>query len=321
MDVSNLARLPFEPAEYGPVSELSRVLGLDLEPETPVWVMPVIGGFVGGDIVGGILSTGLDSSELPSIMVDIGTNGEIVLAAGGSMRAASTAAGPAFEGARISCGMRATDGAIERVDLSEKGDLNLGVIGNEEPVGLCGSGLVDIGALLLDAGIVDSSGRMIGPDEAQSLPEPLARRLRQREGGNEFLVHDGPGPVVIRAKDVRELQLAAGAVRAGVNILLAQAGLAPGDVSRFLIAGGFGGYIRRRSAVRIGLIPPGIDVDCVEYVGNLSIHGAGRVLLSSAARARAESIARETEHVELSADEGFQNAFAEAMIFPEGRCR
>jgi uncharacterized 2Fe-2S/4Fe-4S cluster protein (DUF4445 family) len=280
----------------------------------------VIGGFVGGDTVAGLLATRLTELDGPVLMVDIGTNGEIVLAHEGQLWASSTAAGPAFEGARISCGMRAAAGAIEKVVVEE--DLLCSVIGNTEPVGLCGSGLIDLAAALLDLGIVSPLGRMLGPDDLpDSLPPAIRKRVVPDDDGNAaFLLAkglDGRPPVTLLQKDIRELQLATGAIRAGIRILLRKASLKCEDLARVLIAGGFGSFIRRSCAQRIGLLPAEVDRQRIRYVGNASLNGARWALLSVDARGRAEQLARQARHVELSRDTDFQTEFADAMIFPE----
>lgn len=320
LDVSNLSQLPFAPDRTEPLDVPAAELGFVIAPAGRAYVMPVIGGFVGGDTVAGILATRLGEADGPTVMIDIGTNGEIVLAVDGQLYAASAAAGPAFEGARIACGMRAAAGAIEKVILD--GDLRTSVIGGVEPIGLCGSALVDITAELLHCGVVDSMGRL---HEACDLSGPdceiLRQRLRTDESGEvEFVLavgEDGRPDVVLKQRDIRELQLATGALRAGVNILLKQVGLTPADLKRVLIAGGFGSFIRRSNAQRIGLIPSEISHENVSYVGNVSLHGAKWVLVSVAARDRALQLAKKTKHVELSSDMDFQMAFADAMIFPE----
>jgi len=315
-DVSNLAHLPFAPAQVEALDAPAEELGFAVAADARAYVLPMIGGFVGGDTVAGILATRLFDEAGATLMIDIGTNGEIVLAAGGRIYAASAAAGPAFEGARIACGMRAAAGAIEKVIFD--GDLRVSVIGGVSPIGLCGSALVDIAAELLRCGLLEATGRL---RPAGGLCEPLRRRLRtDKTGEAEFLLADGEGDrpdVVLKQRDIRELQLATGAIRAGVGIVLHQAGLQPSDLSRVLIAGGFGSFIRRSNAQRIGLIPTGLSHENVSYVGNVSLHGAKWALVSAGARAQAERIARETKHVELSTDPNFQSAFAEAMLFPE----
>ena len=320
IDPSQLGQVPFVPTFGRSVTVSAAELGLDIHPRAAAVLFPVIGGFVGGDTVAGMLATGLVEREGPALMVDIGTNGEIVLAHEGRIWAASTAAGPAFEGARISCGMRATAGAIEKVVFD--GDVRVSVIGDVEPVGLCGSALVDLTAELLDCGIVSSSGRMAGPGELPAgLPEPLARRVILGKNNQPAFVlaeADGDRPAVtLTQKDVREIQLAAGAIRAGMVVLLKQAGLQTSDLNRVLIAGGFGSFIRRNHAQRIGLLPPGVDHRRIQYVGNASLSGAQWALTSTAARRRADDLARQARHVELSQDADFQMQFAEAMIFPE----
>ena len=299
----------------------ARELGIPINHRGMAYVFPVVGGFVGGDTVAGMLATQLSSQASPALMVDIGTNGEIVLADDGEIRAASTAAGPAFEGARISCGMRATSGAIEKVVLDD--DVRSSVIGNCPAIGLCGSGLIDLVAQLLKHGIVSPAGRLLPPEQLPaSLPPALRRRVRTGpDGQGEFLLAEGGGgradsPLTLSQRDVRELQLASGAIRAGIIILLKSAGLKTADLKSVLIAGGFGSFIRRSNAQRIGLLPADIDHSRIHYVGNVSLSGARWALLSREARRSAEQLARQTTHVQLSGDADFQKEFAEAMIFP-----
>jgi len=317
LDVEQLGHVPFAPVHGRGLLLAAGELGLPIHHSGSGYVFPVISGFVGGDAVAGILATRLTEADGPTLMVDIGTNGEIVLAHDGRIWAASTAAGPAFEGARISCGMRATTGAIEKIVFAD--DLNISVIGNVAPVGLCGSALVDLAAGLLATGIVSPQGRLLPPNELPAgLPEPLRRRVRTSGRQVEFLLAEGgDAPVTITQRDVRELQLATGAIRAGVNILLRQARLAAEDLRRVLIAGGFGSFIRRSNAQRIGLLPGRIDHSRIHYVGNTSLSGARWALLSTRARKRAEQLARDVRHVQLSEDANFQMEFAEAMIFPD----
>ena len=321
LDVEPLGRVPFTPAHARALSLSAEDLGIRAHPEAAAYVFPVIGGFVGGDTVACMLSStlGAQASDDATLLVDIGTNGEIVLAANGKTYASSTAAGPAFEGARISCGMRATNGAIAKIVMDT--DLHYNVIGNVPAVGLCGSSLVDLSSGLLTAGIIDSTGRLLPPDELPAdLPEALAKRLTvDDEGRVSFLVaSDDPAhPVSLTERDVREMQLACGAIRAGITILMKKAGIEVGDISQVLLAGGFASFIRRSHALRIGLLPGGIDHSRIHYVGNASLTGARWALLSTDARQRAERCARKTEHVELSQDLDFQMQFAECMIFPE----
>jgi uncharacterized 2Fe-2S/4Fe-4S cluster protein (DUF4445 family) len=320
IDPRYLGEVPFVPATSGPILAAAASLGIGIHPRGTAYVFPVIGGFVGGDTVSGILATGLGEMAGPALLVDIGTNGEIVLTAGGKLAAASTAAGPAFEGARISQGMRGSTGAIERVHFD--GLLRTQVIGGVRPAGLCGSGLIDLAAELLGHGLIRPDGRLASADDPPpGLPADLRRRLVAAHGKPAFLLAEAAEtatgkPILFTQQDVRELQLASGAIRAGVEILLRRGGLATTDLDVVLIAGGFGNYIRRSSAQRIGLLPPAIPRERIRYQGNTSLAGARLAALSEQARRQAEAIARRTQHVELSADPGFKWAFADAMLFP-----
>jgi len=323
VDPSPLGAVPFAPAYARGVLLSARDLEIPINPHGTCYVFPIIGGFVGGDTVAGMLATGIDTSDGPTLLVDIGTNGEIVLAHEGKLLAASTAAGPAFEGARISCGMRGARGAMEKVLLD--GDVHLGVIGNVAPMGICGSGLIDLAAEMLRVGIVSPEGRLRPREELPTgLSPALAGRVRTDNGGGVVFVLAEPGAGVSRKslsitqRDIRKLQLGCGAIRAGISILMRQAGLAPKDLKTILIAGGFGGFIRRDKAQRIGLLPPEVDHQRIHYVGNASLAGARWALLSVEARKHGEELARRARHVELSVDGGFQAEFAEAMIFPGG---
>jgi len=320
IDPRYLGELPFAPATNTHVATEALRLGLRIHPRGQAYVLPTIGGFVGGDTVAGLLATGLADCGRPSLLVDIGTNGEIVLAADGKLWAAATAAGPAFEGARIQHGMRGSSGAIERVSVDRR--LHFGVIGGVLPVGICGSGLIDLGAELLDHKIITPEGRLRVPDElpADVLPD-MRRRLIPGDGQVAFLVADevesGTGrPIVLTQRDVRQLQLASGAIRAGIVLLLRRANLAPSDLDQVLVAGGFGNFIRRSRAQRIGLLPPGIPRERIRFHGNTSLAGARLAAVSRSARRQAEELAERTEHIDLSTDPGFQWAFADAMIFP-----
>jgi len=322
VDPSPLGQLPFVPGIGPGLFVPALELGLPIHPRGMAYLFPVIGGFVGGDTVAGLLAARLEHQEAPALLVDIGTNGEIVLWDGAGFRAASTAAGPAFEGARISCGMRGTRGAIEKVELN--GDVHLDVIGNTEPMGLCGSGLIDAVAELLNQGLLTPEGQLLAPEECpEGTPEPLRRRLRENERGERlFVLADREevargDPLVLTQRDIREVQLGAGAIRAGIAILLRQAGLEPADLKTVLVAGGFGNFVRRSSAQRIGLLPLGIDHRRIRYIGNASLAGARLALLCTEARKEAEARARKVKHLDLSLAPDFQEAFAEAMLFPD----
>ncbi|MBN2451730.1 MAG: DUF4445 domain-containing protein, partial [Lentisphaeria bacterium] len=269
-----LGEVPFVPAYRGARRAHAADLGLRAHASARVYVFPNIGGFVGGDTVAGILANGVHRAKDTVLFVDIGTNGEIVLAYRGVLRAASCAAGPAFEGARIVAGMRAAEGAIDAVVLRE-GDLVCNVIGGGLAAGICGTALIDAVAVLLDAGILDETGRILNLAELDGrLPPELQARLLGDDGSTRVLLASGEEtrsgePLCLYQRDVRELQLASGAIRAGITILLRQAGVAPSEVDTVLLAGGFGNYIRRENACRIGLLPD-LPLDRIRYVGNAS---------------------------------------------------
>jgi len=324
IDPSPLGEIPFVPAYARGLLLPAKDLEIPINPCGTAYVFPVIGGFVGGDTVAGMLATQIDALDGPTLMVDIGTNGEIVLAHQGKLLAASTAAGPAFEGARISCGVRATRGAVEKVVLDT--DVHLGVIGNGAAAGICGSGLIDLAAELLRQEIISPEGYLRSSKELPvGLPPALARRVRLNQNGHRLFVLAEPAgdlahrTITLTQRDIRELQLGCGAIRAGISILLRQAGLRASDLGTVLIAGGFGSFIRRDKAQRIGLIPPEIDHRRIHYVGNVSLAGARWALLSLDAREHGEDLARRTHHVQLSMDREFQAEFAEAMVFPRPR--
>jgi len=321
IDPTPLGTVPFVPAHARGLILDANELGIPINHRGKVYLFPLIGGFVGGDAIAGVLATNLSNEQGVVLMIDIGTNGEIVLAMDGRLWAASTAAGPAFEGARITYGMRATTGAIEKIVFED--DIRYSVIGNVPAVGLCGSALIDLAAEMLKSGIITSTGQLLGPDQ---LPAQLSKAISQRiyentDGQVEFLISQANQGrkdlrVVLTQRDIRELQLAVGAIRAGVKIMLKKAGIETKDIDRVLIAGGFGSFIRRTNAQTIGLLPTEIDHEKINYVGNASLAGAKWALLSSNARSHAEEIARRTKHMELSLDTNFQMEFAEAMIFP-----
>jgi len=319
LDVSQLGEVPFIPTHGRGIVIPASQLGLSVHRQADAYVFPLIGGFVGGDTVACIVAAKLSKTSGPTLMVDIGTNGEIVLANEGKLWAASTAAGPAFEGARISCGMRATQGAIEKVVIDS--DVQINVIGNTDPVGLCGSGLIDLAAELLAAGVISSMGNILsGDDLPADLPDAIRSRIRTGPDSQpEFLIADAPnaGEITLTQRDVRELQLGTGAIRAGVNILLKQASLGAEDLDAVLIAGGFGSFIRRSKAQRIGLLPTDIPRNRIKYIGNAALNGARWALLSTKVREEAETAARAALHVELSQDMEFQTEFAQAMVFPD----
>lgn len=318
VDPANLAPSPFVPGFSRLTTVKAKELGLSICPQAPVYVLPNIAGYVGADTVGVILATELDQKQGVHLAVDIGTNGEIVLAAHGQLWSCSTAAGPAFEGAQIEFGMRAANGAIEKVRISDE-EVRLQVIGNTEPKGICGSGLLDLVAELVRTGVVDTSGRMLSADEGDKLPDTLRRRLSRNDSGNCFILAEGADrqeAVVLTQKDVRELQLAKAAMRAGIDILLTTAGVKVQDIEHVLLAGAFGNYIDKHSALAMGLLPS-VPEEKIQFVGNAAGAGAQLALISQGVRKRSVEIAHRVVHVELSSRMDFQEKFIDALSLGE----
>ncbi|SFR03847.1 ASKHA domain-containing protein [Desulfoscipio geothermicus] len=317
LDPSNLALSPFIPVTTRRMVLEARDLGLHAAPHAQVHVLPNIAGFLGSDTVSVVLATGIHRDGGTKLVIDIGTNGEIVLAGRGEIVACSTAAGPAFEGAQIEYGMRAAEGAIEEVIIGE--DVEIKTIGGYAARGICGSGLLDAVAGMIAAGIIDASGKIIAPEEASHLPPQLQKRLGKGDGGKYFVLATEEettikGPVLITQKDIRELQLAKGAIKAGIQILLADQEIEPGELDKILLAGTFGNYIKKESVITIGLLPS-IAPEKIEFVGNAAGMGAQMALISENLRMEADRIAERIRHVELASHKDFHNQFIEALYF------
>jgi uncharacterized 2Fe-2S/4Fe-4S cluster protein (DUF4445 family) len=309
-----LAHAPFIPAFRCRLTVPTHRLRLKAPAHARLLVLPNIASYVGSDIAAAILATEMDRSEGTRLLIDIGTNGEIVLAKGPRLVTCSTAAGPAFEGAGIRHGMRAEAGAIVAVRMEE--DVRLFVVGGGVPRGICGSGLVDTAAELIRLGIIDRGGRICGSESCPgSVPLALRRRLRKGKQGNAFLLADDEAGIALHQEDVRALQLAKGAIRAGIEILLDRWGLSAADLDEVLLAGAFGSGLRVESVLGIGLLPP-LTPEKIRPVGNAAGLGAWLTLISLPQWDRAAEIAAGTEHVELSGHPAFQSRFIDGLGFP-----
>jgi uncharacterized 2Fe-2S/4Fe-4S cluster protein (DUF4445 family) len=250
--------------------------------------------------------------------VDVGTNGEIVLAAGNEVYAASCAAGPAFEGARITCGSAAAEGAIESVVVNED-DIQLDVISDVPARSICGSGLIDAVAVLLNLGIIDPSGRFRTRQELEnSLVPAILQRTAEYQGQPAFILASaeeaGGREVFLTQQDIRQVQLAKAAIRAGTKLLQKRLGLADSDIEQIFLAGAFGNYIRRESALRIGLLPD-VPPQCIHFVGNAAASGAQMILTGSHFRELARDLAHKIQYVEIAHEKDFPDVFAESMAF------
>jgi uncharacterized 2Fe-2S/4Fe-4S cluster protein (DUF4445 family) len=289
----------------------ARDLGVPAHPAARAVVFPAFGAYVGGDITAGLLASGMDRDPRVRLFIDIGTNCEIVLGGRDWLLATAAPAGPAFEGAAIRCGMRAAGGAIEAVTLADDGDLKMTVIGDAEPAGLCGSGLVDAVTTLVEAGLLDGSGRFVPDDEAKQIAPRLAGRLTTIGQERVFVLH---GDIYLSQRDVRELQFAKAAIATGWRILLEEAGLAADDVKQVLLAGSFGSYLSPKSAIRIGLVPD-VPVPRVVAAGNVAGEGAKMALLSVRERAAGLALLEEVRYVELSDRDDFNDRFIGQLSF------
>ena len=310
LPVQQLGLAPYLPATIEPLHLAARDLGLHIAAGAAIYTPPNIAGYVGGDHVAmliGIAAASLQSGP-PFLAIDIGTNTELTLSVPGRLLTCSCASGPAFEGAHIRHGMRAAPGAIERV-LFERGAMQIYTIERRLPIGICGSGILDAIAALLDAGALESRGNF----------RKGAERVRQNGGGGEFVLVNAAnsgsgGDIVLTRQDISEIQFAKAAIRAGIEILLEAGGVDASALEQFIIAGAFGSYLDVQSAVRIGLFPK-IPLRKFRQVGNAVGIGARQMLVSSSQRRLGESLAKQVEYVELANHPHFQDKFALCLFF------
>ncbi len=285
-----LSHAPFKANELFGKTYTAKYIGLsNLKTDTPVYLPECISAFVGADIVCALISTGMYNTEKTELLADIGTNGEIALINNGKLTVSSTAAGPAFEGVGISMGMRSENGAIDRVSLKD-GKIEAHIIGDTTPKGICGSGLIDAVACLLENGLLDETGYL--------------------ENDPTVIAH----PVKFTAKDIRMVQLAKSAICAGINTLIKETEISHNDISTLHIAGGFGSYLNMENAGRIGLIPNTL-VDKVNVEGNAALSGAAMLLLNNDLREKAKTLANNAKVLELSANPVFADEYMEQMMF------
>jgi len=299
---------------------LARQVGVEVHERARAVIFPSVGAYVGGDIVAGLLASGMDRDSRMRLFLDVGTNCELVVGNCDRLIATAAPAGPAFEGAAIRCGMRASPGAIEVVRMTPDG-LELGVIEDAEPQGICGSGLVDAVAELVGLKLIDSSGRFVADEEAVRIAPGIGARLTQLGEERVFVLHwlgevgDVARSIYLSQRDVRELQFAKAAIATGWHILLEEAGLKPEDIQQVLLAGSFGSYLSPASAIRLGLVPE-LPVLRVVSAGNVAGEGSKMALLSVRERAGAMALLKEVDYVELSDRGDFNDRFVEQLPFP-----
>ena len=308
LPVRQLGEAPYVPVIGDALEFRSRVSGLELATGAYVYLPPNIAGYVGADHVAMLVASRVWETDQVLLAVDIGTNTEITLVSNGRMLTCSCASGPAFEGAHISDGMRAAPGAIERVQILE-GEIKLQTIGGKSPVGICGSGILDAVAEMLEAGILDNRGSF----------QMDKGHIRSRDGKPEFILSPAVETghhrdITVSRKDVNEIQLAKGAIRAGIDILLDEAGITAQDVDKIIVAGAFGTYIDIGSAIRVGMFPE-IPQARFHQVGNAAGAGAKDLLISIDLRRKAMEIKERVEYIELTTHQSFMTIFLERMYF------
>lgn len=313
VDASGIGASPYVAAFSAEVSAPARQVGLAIAPFGQVYCLPAVSSYIGADIVAGLITAEIHKSSQVSLLIDIGTNGEIVLGSSQGLYACSCAAGPALEGMNISCGMRAAEGAIEEVRIDD--EVTLRTIGQKPPVGICGSGIIDAVAELVKVGAVGRSGRLArltGEEE----PRPWHCRLR-RDGATRFVLSQAEaGEIAVTQKDIRQVQLAKGAILSGILSLTEHLGIRIADINRVYIAGAFGHHVRKESLARLGVFPRQC-LDRVVLIGNSSKSGAVMSLLSRSKRAEAGRLARQVSYVELSCHPGYERLFADCLSFQE----
>ena len=301
--LKSLGTAPYSSVFTQPVTVLAKELGFALHDQTRLYCIPSVSTFIGGDIVSGVLASQLDRAEDTVLLVDIGTNGEIVLSQKGRMYSCSCAAGPALEGMNISCGMRAEPGAVEHVTLGDEG-VQLKTISNLPPVGLCGSGLLEAISQVVEKGIVGKTGRIVAESAFVDTDEDGKRRV----------VLDRERSIYLTQSDIRQVQFCKGAILSGILTLMQRLGLKEWEIDRVIVAGQFGKHLNPESLTGAGLIPASLK-ERISYIGNSSMMGAHLCLLNQNERRRAEEVAKNIEYIELSVSPGYEKLFTKCLQF------
>lgn len=312
VDARSIGRAPYRP-EFTEAKRLpASGIGIEAGKDTLLYCLPQVSGYIGADIVAGAYVCALQKEKGRVLFIDIGTNGEIVLASQGRILCCSCAAGPALEGMNISSGIRAAEGAIEDVKITPEGN-EIKVIGGQEPVGICGSGILAVVKELLRTGIVKKTGAFIKKEKLED-DDYRFPMIRVNGTKREFVLHEKP-EILVTQGDVRQVQLAKGAILSGFTALLEKAAITMGDLDKVMIAGQFGAHLPAESLVGTGILPEEVK-DKLIYVGNSSKTGAYMALMSERAKQEIEELASEMEYIELAETENYERIFADSMIFP-----
>lgn len=313
VDPTPIGKAPYEPVFIAAKEMLAEEMNIKIAPSGKLYTLPSVSGYVGADIVAGILVAELQKTDEKILFIDIGTNGEIVFSDGGKMVSCSCAAGPALEGMNISCGMRGAVGAIEKITIGDDGVVSCQVIGESKAKGICGSGVLSIIAQLNKAGYIHKTGRLKKPSE---LSFEHQKNIVEKDGKRAFLVCDNglDTPIYFSQNDIRQVQLAKGAILSGFVTLLEEKNIEMTDLDKVVIAGQFGFHLPVESLVGSGLLPSGIE-DKVFYIGNASKNGAILCLLSKEKRQLLNSISQQVEYIELSFLEGYEDRYIKCLSF------
>jgi len=311
LDPSQIRKEPYIPVCISPPPIRAAEIGIKINPRGLLYCLPSIAGWVGADITAGILATGLYQAEDLTMLIDIGTNGEIVIGNKDWMVCCSASAGPAFEGSGVKCGMRAAEGAIERVSINKKKEISYTTIGNSRPRGICGSGLIDLVVELFMAGFIDRSGRLGFSKD---------KRIREKDGEIEFVLVPAKQSgteedIVITQPDIDNLMRAKAAIFAAVNILVDSLNLEFEDIKRIYLAGGFGNYLNKKKALILGLIPD-LSLERIQFVGNTSIIGAKMAMLSREALDACYEISGKMTYYDLITHPNYMDEFMSAKFLP-----
>lgn len=313
IDSTSMGRYPYKPAFTKSQKVLASEIGLEAGKDTILYTLPHVSAFIGSDVVAGVYVAEMEKKKENQLFIDIGTNGEIVLAKEGKLYSCSCAAGPALEGMNISCGMRAEPGAIEDITISEEG-VKLKTIDDEDPIGICGSGILAVVKELLKVGLVKDRGVFIKKEDLSE--DDYRYDLIELDGKKrEFLMNESPR-LVITQDDVRQVQLAKGAILSGFLALLNVAGITMDDLDVVYVAGQFGSHLPADSLVGTGILPAGVK-DKIQYLGNSAKTGAYMALMNDDIKEELNRIAKDIEYVELAVTENYESIFRNSMIYPK----